>query len=373
MTPETTRDNAFFRQLLFLGVLIAVGVILFKQLNFFVGAFLGSITLYVVMRRQMFDLVERQGLQRWVAALLLVGVSAAALAALGFVLVVSVGSELSNLDIDSIERSAAAALGWVNARFGLDLIPHDIIARSDGLIQKLTNGVLNTTYSFTANIFMMLIVLYFMLTSGRKMEAKLWTYAPFKDRSLEVIKREVKTMIYSNAVGMPVILALQTVVSTLIYWLLGFADPWFWGFLTALCGLIPVLGTMLVYVPVAIWLIGQGQPWDGVILLAYGMTVISNADNVFRIVLLRKVADTHPLVVIFGVLLGIPLFGFWGIIFGPLFISGFILLIKIYYVEYGLLGDDARLDDAPKPIRKSVPHHFKKWHERLHKKNRNQE
>ena len=65
--------------------------------------------------------------------------------------------------------------------------------------------------------------------------------------------------------------------------------------------------------------------------------MISNVDNLIRIIFMKSVANTHPLVVVFGVILGVPLFGFWGIIFGPLLISGFLLLIKIYYVEYGLL------------------------------------
>ena len=72
------------------------------------------------------------------------------------------------------------------------------------------------------------------------------------------------------------------------------------------------------------------------------MLVIANVDNLCRMILMNKVADTHPLIVIFGVILGIPLFGFWGIIFGPLLISGFLLLMKIYYKEYNLLPQEAQ-------------------------------
>ncbi len=357
-----TRENAFFRHLLFLVVLIAIGVILFRQLNFFVGAFLGAITIYVVLRKTMFRMVEKWKLARWVAALILVAATSLVLAGLGYILVISVGSEVSNLDVSAAVDKVNAALESVNAYFGSNLIPQDIISRSDAVIKVVLNAILNTTYSFTANIFMMLLVLYFMLTSGRKMEAKVWDYAPFSGNSLHMVRREAKTMIYSNAVGMPVILVLQTLASTLIYWLLGFSDPWFWGFLTALCGLVPAVGTMLVYLPVAVWLMFSGEVLNGVILFLYGAIVISNLDNVLRIVLLHKVADTHPLVVIFGVLLGIPLFGFWGIIFGPLFISGFMLLIKIYYMEYGLMS---HADHRTAPPRKTVPYHFKKIHKKM--------
>ncbi|MCD8073076.1 MAG: AI-2E family transporter, partial [Alistipes sp.] len=77
--------------------------------------------------------------------------------------------------------------------------------------------------------------------------------------------------------------------------------------------------------------------WIALIVLLYGVLIISNTDNVIRIGLMKKVNNTHPLIVIFGVIIGIPLFGFWGIIFGPLFLSIFFLLIRIYYTEYQLL------------------------------------
>jgi predicted PurR-regulated permease PerM len=75
----------------------------------------------------------------------------------------------------------------------------------------------------------------------------------------------------------------------------------------------------------------------GVLLMLCGLLVIANVDNLLRIVLNKKISNTHPLIVIFGVILGIPLFGVWGIIFGPLMISTFLLLIRIYYREYRLL------------------------------------
>ena len=353
------RNNAFFRQLLFLIVLAGIGVVIFTELKFFVGSFLGAITIYVVLRNVMFRMVEKGHLKKWFASLLLVLATGVVLGAFFWVLVKAIGSEVPNFKLNELLSGVNAFFADINKSVGMKLIPDDIIQRSDGVITSMIKGILNTTYSFAANIFMMLIVLYFMLTSGRKMEAKMWEYAPFKDSSLCLVRKEVKTMIYSNAVGMPVILIAQTFVSTLIYFLLGFDNYWFWGFLTAIAGLLPLLGTAFVYVPVAIWLAATGNLPHAIILLFYGLVVISNTDNVFRIILLRKVADTHPLIVIFGVILGIPLFGFWGIIFGPLFISSFILLIRIYYMEYGLL-DHPTEEELCAPVRKKVPKHFKK-------------
>ncbi len=203
--PEQMSDlnrNRFFRQFLFLGVLIAIGVVLFRQLNFFVGAFLGAITIYIVLRNVMFRMVERHGFTRWVAALLLVMATALVLAGFGWISVRAVSSELSGLKIDGVLASMNSMLDSLNSRLGMHIIPEDIISRSDGVIKSIASGILNTTYSFTANIFMMLLVLYFMLTSGRHMESRILAYSPFTGGSLSLMQHEVKTMIYMNWLDM---------------------------------------------------------------------------------------------------------------------------------------------------------------------------
>jgi len=71
-------------------------------------------------------------------------------------------------------------------------------------------------------------------------------------------------------------------------------------------------------------------------MLAYGFGVISTLDSVFRFWLQKKIGDVHPLITAFGVILGVNLFGFIGLIFGPILISMFILMIKIYVNEFSV-------------------------------------
>ena len=69
-------------------------------------------------------------------------------------------------------------------------------------------------------------------------------------------------------------------------------------------------------------------------MLIFGYGVIGTSDNIFRFWLQKKIGDVHPLITVFGVILGINLFGFIGLVFGPLLISVFILLIRIYRLEF---------------------------------------
>ena len=81
-------------------------------------------------------------------------------------------------------------------------------------------------------------------------------------------------------------------------------------------------------------LLSQGETASAIGILIYGITVVGATDNIFRLVVQRKLADIHPLITLIVVLVGVPLFGFIGLVFGPLLISSVLLLIKIYKDEY---------------------------------------
>ncbi|WP_302274737.1 AI-2E family transporter [Alistipes ihumii] len=336
------KNNLFFRQLLFLGILITIGLVILKQLGFFVGAFLGASTLYVVLRSLLFRLTERHSWRSWLAAALLVLCTTVLLLGLGFLIYEVIAAEIPNVDTSKIVGFFEKQVIRLNELIGFEAIPKDLLENSGTFLTKMVSSLINTTYSFAANVFMMLVILYFMLLKGRKMERHINSYVPFKGKSLCLLKQEVKTIIFSNALGIPIVMLSQALAACLIYWLLGMNNIVFWAFVTAVCGLIPMVGTVIVSVPLGAYMIYSGELWQGILMIALGVLVIANVDNLCRMILMNKVADTHPLIVIFGVILGIPLFGFWGIIFGPLLISGFLLLMKIYYKEYDLLPQEAQ-------------------------------
>ncbi|MDR3308939.1 MAG: AI-2E family transporter, partial [Tannerella sp.] len=118
------------------------------------------------------------------------------------------------------------------------------------------------------------------------------------------------------------------------YWLTGVPSPVLFGALTAFAGLIPIIGTGIVWAPLVVYLALTGNWIAAIGLAAYCGLILINIDNVIRFLLQKKLADIHPLITIFGVILGLKLFGFWGIIFGPLLLSMFFLLVSIFKKEY---------------------------------------
>ena len=336
-------DNAFFRQLLFIGMLLFIGLLIVYRLKFFIGAFLGAVTLYVVLRQVMFYLTERWHWRSWLAASVLVLAMTVLLSGLGFFTFRMIATEVSAVDTVQVKKMFNLLLEKANDLLGFRIVPEKVLQDSGGVVTRVASSLFDTTYSFTVNVLLMLVVLFFMLQRGREMERRVIMYLPFRGTSLTSIKQAVKGIIFSNAVGIPLVMLCQGVASVAVYWLLGVPDFVFWAFLTAVCGLIPMVGTAVVTVPMGIYL------W----LCAF--LVIANVDSLCRIVLMRQITNTHPLIVVFGVILGIPLFGFWGIIFGPLLLSGFLLLIRIYYWEYGLIPSDTLSPESKEQDDKPVP------------------
>ena len=127
----------------------------------------------------------------------------------------------------------------------------------------------------------------------------------------------------------------STIVIALIgYWIFNVPSPFLFGFLTCFATIIPVVGTALVWFPLALYMALTGDWVNALGLTAYALIVVTNVDNLIRFVLQKKMADTHPLITIFGVIIGLSLFGFMGIIFGPLLISIFILCFNIFKEKY---------------------------------------
>jgi predicted PurR-regulated permease PerM len=217
----------------------------------------------------------------------------------------------------------------------------DITIASEENINKLGNGIaeilpkiLGATFNTLSTIFFMYFILYFMLVNARKMEDAMYEYIPLRDENVHKISKEVNVMVVSNALGIPLVAFAQGVVGLIGYLLIGVEEPFFWFGVTCIAGMLPVIGAALAYIPLIIIFFANNDPVRGVIMAIYGFGIIGTVDNVLRFSLLKKLGNVHPLTTVFGVIIGLNLFGFIGLIFGPLLISLFMLLLKIYSSEF---------------------------------------
>jgi predicted PurR-regulated permease PerM len=231
-------------------------------------------------------------------------------------------------------HSLKVAAAQVKAKIGYQIIDPNAIDRLGPKLAELLPKVLGVTMNTLTLISSMYFILYFMLVNGRDMEEALYEYIPLKDSNVELIGKEVRTMVISNVIGIPLIALIQGLVGLIGYLIIGIPEPWLWFVSTSIAAMMPVVGAALIYVPLTIMMFAQGHTGKGIAMAVWGFGFIGLVDNLFRFMLNKRLGDIHPLITIFGVIIGIQLFGFIGLIFGPLLISLFILLLRIYSSEF---------------------------------------
>jgi predicted PurR-regulated permease PerM len=313
-----------------------LGILLFFQLQSFVPALLGAITIYVLLHRWMFFLTEKKKWRKgWTALLLMLFSMIVILLPVG--LLVNMLSSKVSYAIQHSEELVQAlkkVVANIETQFNVKLASDENINKLGNTIAQSLPKVLGATFNTLTTIFFMYFILYFMLVNGRKMEIALYEYIPLRDENVAKISKEVNTMVASNAIGIPLVAFAQGVVGLIGYLIIGVKEPFFWFGVTCIAGMIPVIGAALAYIPLVIIFFANGQNWQGIAMAIFGFGIIGTVDNVLRFSLLKKLGNVHPLTTVFGVIIGLNLFGFIGLIFGPLLISLFMVLLKIYSNEF---------------------------------------
>ena len=324
------------RQVVFLLIIAGLGLLLFLQLYFFLPALLGAVTLYIVMRKWMFRLTIKRKWKRALAASTLMFLSLLIILLPIGILVNMLTSKItfavqhSNELINALKTIVAD----IEARFDVEVVSNENINKLGDFIAGTIPKLLGATFNTLGTIFFMYFILYFMLVNGKEMEKSIYEHIPLKDENVSKLGKEVKDMIWSNAIGIPVIAFLQGLVALIGYLVIGVKEPFFWFVVTCITAMLPVVGAALAYVPLSLIFFANGDIGKGIFMVIYGFGVIGTVDNIFRFTLAKRIGNVHPLVTVFGVIIGLSLFGFIGLIFGPLLISMFLLLLRIYSNEF---------------------------------------
>jgi len=333
--PEKEKRNVQYKYIL-IGLLILLGLIIFKFTRPYMSGFLGAATLYVIVNGQQKYLTQKLNLKRPLSALIII------LEVLFFILIPLTGIAFLVIDtFSSITIDPEAILVKVNnfialleEKVGFNIFTPENLAviprAGTNILQALGNGV----YTFVINVIVILFVLYYMLLKNDDFEKAIREILPFKEENKQIVAEETRLIIQANAIGIPLLAIIQGFFAYMGYLLFGVESAILYAILTAFATIIPIVGTAIVWAPIGIGLLLNADYVNGIGLLAYGFFIIGGVDNVARFLLQKKLADIHPLITVFGVLIGLPMFGFWGVIFGPLILSLFILFFNMYRHEY---------------------------------------
>lgn len=328
--------NNRIKQVLLLALLVLLIWIVIRELYICLPGLLGAVTLYILSRASYFQMVYKKKWKRGRAAGLFIIYYLLLLGLPVFLAATLISPKINDFlqDPTSLMNTIKSAVLDVQHKIGVNFVSEKSLGGSLDKAVAFLPGLLNSTANLVTNLVIMLFFLYYMLYHGRDMERTLFRIIPLKDMNTALLASETKKIVKANALGIPLISIIQGITATIGYFIFGVPEWGLWGFLTGVFAFFPIVGTMIVWVPLVIYMYASGDSVMATGLLLYSALITGNVDYVARITIMKKLGDVHPVITVLGVIVGLGLFGFIGLVFGPLLVSYIIVIFKIYMNEF---------------------------------------
>ena len=199
-----------------------------------------------------------------------------------------------------------------------------------GSLSTATKGAVN----FLFMAFALMYTMFFFLMDGDKLIYKILYYLPMDDDDEQRMLEKFTSVTRATLKGTAVIGLLQGTLAGMAFWVVGIPSSVFWGTIMAVLSIIPGIGTALVWVPAVIILAAGGNYVKAGGLCLFCALVVGSIDNLLRPVLVGKDTQMHELMIFFGTLGGIIMFGVMGMIIGPIVAALFVTIWEIYGVAF---------------------------------------
>ena len=354
MRSPLAREREWVAALFFYGIVLLLGYVFLRILTPFLAPLGWAAVLAIFVYPWHERLVPRHGnaraaaLSTLVVTLLIVGPGLVILTAF----VQESGAALSALDREAFAGQFAwLEQAWNRIRVlipgtqSVDLrsLIEDVISRTGGFVAALVGGLLADIAVLLFQLLVTLIALFFFLRDADAIMRHVRGLLPFEDLRRERMIRQTRDLVYASIAAGLVIAALQGLAGGLVFAVLGLGAPVFWGVMMGLLALLPFVGTWVVWMPAAIWLIATGQIVTGIVLAVLGGTIVASIDNVLRPAILSGRAQMNGLLMFISLLGGVSLFGLLGIVLGPLVSAIVTGLFEAYTAPGELISGSATL------------------------------
>lgn len=195
-------------------------------------------------------------------------------------------------------------------------------------------SLLGTATRMTLNLLFSFFGLYYLLLDPDHAWARVRPAIPFSDASAEVLKQRFIAITKSTILGTGAAALIQGAMVGAAFLVSGIANPMFWGTVTVLLSILPVVGSGMVWGPAVVYLLSQGHTGWAVAMVIWGLVAVGNVDNLIRPWVSNRYAQIHPLITLVGAVAGVSYLGIIGLLIGPLALSYFFELLSMYRREY---------------------------------------
>lgn len=216
------------------------------------------------------------------------------------------------------------------------------------------------TLHLAISLVLMLYLMFFFFLDGPRIVNAVRAAIPMDQAMQEELGGKVVTVLKATVRGNLLVALVQGALGGLMFWIVGIQGVLLWAVVMAVLSLLPAVGSWLVWGPAAIWLLATGSIWQGVVLIAFGVGVISTVDNILRPILIGKETRMPDYLVLLSMLGGLSAFGLSGFVAGPVVVALFIAIWQMFSARRQQLprsaaeeqaaadgaGDIAALDDA---------------------------
>ena len=206
----------------------------------------------------------------------------------------------------------------------------DWVQGRSGSIAGQTFAVLGKVLGALLKIFFVVFTMYYFFRDSERIRHALHDVVPLEPHQSHHIFERTREVIGASIYGVLVIAAIQGTLGGLAFWFLGLKSPLMWGAVMFLLSMIPLVGSTIVWVPTALFLLATGHWFKGTFLIIWGAGVIAMVDNLLRPRLVGGRTRLHELIGFFSVLGGLQVFGILGLVVGPVVVAVTLALLDVF-------------------------------------------
>ncbi len=233
---------------------------------------------------------------------------------------------------------AARPLGFIGR--WVDLSHFDLRAIIAANAQKVSLAmvgfgaeVLSNLARFTVDSLITFVIVFFFFREGKEWALRAGKLTPLSDVRVARLYQNISDTIVANVYGILSVGVAQGILTGIAMRIVGMPSSLLLGLGAGFCSIIPVVGSSIVWAPVAIYLLATGAIWKGVFLLIWGLLVVSSVDNFLRPWVVAGRVELHPMVLLFFIFGGVEAFGFLGLFLGP-------VVASVLTAVFGMLRDE---------------------------------
>jgi predicted PurR-regulated permease PerM len=227
----------------------------------------------------------------------------------------------------------------------------EVVGRFSSFLINSLSSVTVMTAQFIFMLFIFLYTMFFFLVDGERILGWIMRFLPLRPEDGEAMLERFTSVTRATLKGVAVIGILQGILTGAAFAVIGIPSAIFWGTVTAVMSLVPGIGTAIVWLPASIILATSRHYGEAIGLFVFCSLVVGGLDNFLRPRLVGQDTRMHELMILFGTLGGIMMFGVAGIIIGPIVAA---LVVTVWGI-YGVAFKDSLPAETPAPGREEPP------------------